>query len=98
MLTSNKPFYFVCVSSGKSHSGNQQDAFLLKAILAELQERQEDCVKLKEAVDRLEVCLRTQPIFIFNTFQLAFYLTTNLFVCFIRSSIECSKGISRCVT
>ncbi|XP_031622045.1 transmembrane and coiled-coil domains protein 2 [Contarinia nasturtii] len=42
--------------SGKSHSGtnNQQDAFLLKAILTELQERQDDCAKMKEAIERLE--------------------------------------------
>lgn len=43
-------------SSGKSHSGtNQPDPFLLKAILSELQERQEDCGKMKEAIERLEV-------------------------------------------
>lgn len=49
-------------SSGKSHSGttNQQDAFLLKAILTEMTERQEECAKMKEAIDRLEVCTAFQ--------------------------------------
>lgn len=45
-----------CDSSGKSQSGTNQQDFLLKAILTELQERQEDYAKLKEAIDRLEVC------------------------------------------
>ncbi|XP_055319717.1 transmembrane and coiled-coil domains protein 2 isoform X2 [Sitodiplosis mosellana] len=42
--------------SGKSHSGttNQQDAFLLKAILTEMTDRQEECAKMKEAIERLQ--------------------------------------------
>lgn len=43
-------------SSGKSQSGTNQQDFLLKAILTEMQERQEDYTKLKEAIERLEVC------------------------------------------
>lgn len=40
--------------SGKSQSGTNQQDFLLKAILTEMQERQEDYTKLKEAIERLE--------------------------------------------
>lgn len=41
--------------SGKSQpETNQQNAVFLKAIFAELQERREDCVKLKEKLERLE--------------------------------------------
>lgn len=43
-------------SSGKSHPGvNQQNALFLKAIFAELQERRDDCVKLKEKLERYDV-------------------------------------------
>ena len=42
--------------SGKSHPGtNQQNSVFLKAIFVELQERREDCIKLKERLERLEV-------------------------------------------
>lgn len=41
--------------SGKSQpETNQQTSVFLKAIFAELQERREDCVKLKEKLERLE--------------------------------------------
>lgn len=43
-------------SSGKSHpGGNQQHALFLKTIFAELQERREDCTKLKEKLERYDV-------------------------------------------
>lgn len=55
-------------SSGKSHSGttNQQDAFLLKAILTEMTDRQEECAKMKEAIERLEVCFHCQFSFCYT--------------------------------
>lgn len=41
--------------SGKSHpETNPQNSLFLKAIFAELQERREDCTKLKEKLERLE--------------------------------------------
>lgn len=46
--------HLVC-SSGKSQPGINQYSAILKAILAELQERREDCDKLREKLERLEV-------------------------------------------
>lgn len=90
-------------SSGKSHSGaNQQDVSLLKAILTELQERQEDCAKLKEAVERLEVCC---CYFLFvhsaNWNNIFPNLLKNKWIKwfgFYFHFSECSKRIPRCVT
>lgn len=44
-------------SSGKSQPGINQYSAILKAILAELQERREDCDKVRGKLERLEVCL-----------------------------------------
>lgn len=42
-------------SSGKSHSGhNRENELLLKAVCAALQERKEDCAKMKETLERLD--------------------------------------------
>lgn len=81
-------------SSGKSHSGtNQQNALLLKAIFGELQERRDDCGKMKEAIDRLEVC------FLFFQSNLnslpPLILDITFSVSFLRS--ERSKRFSGCV-
>lgn len=46
---------FVYRSSGKSQPGINQYSAILKAILAELQERREDCDKVREKLERLEV-------------------------------------------
>lgn len=87
--------------SGKSHSGtNQQDAFLLKAILTELQERHEDCVKLKEAVGRLEVGLPFLFLLVVLLFVFLLFSTYILliYLWFILNSfqLECSKRFPRC--
>lgn len=42
-------------SSGKSQSGASQYHIVLKTLLTELAERKDECEKLKERVDRLEV-------------------------------------------
>lgn len=42
-------------SSGKSQPAINQYSAILKAILAELQERREDCDKVREKLERLEV-------------------------------------------
>lgn len=42
-------------SSGKSHSGhNRENELLLKAVFTALQERKEDCAKMKETLERLD--------------------------------------------
>lgn len=41
--------------SGKSQPAISQYSVIIKAILADLQERREDCDKLREKIDRLEV-------------------------------------------
>lgn len=43
---------FFCNRSGKNHAPAEQ---YLKTIIAEIQERREDCDKLRERLERLEV-------------------------------------------
>lgn len=54
--TVNKTFeFFNYHRSGKSHpETNQKTAEFLETIFNELRERREDCVKLKEKIERLE--------------------------------------------
>ena len=53
--------YFVLIfSSGKSQPEVlTQYSVVLKAILSDLQERREDCDKLREKLERLEVIVNT---------------------------------------
>lgn len=50
-------FFLWCASSGKSNAAIHQYSGVLKTILTELKERREDCDKMREKVERLEVRL-----------------------------------------
>lgn len=53
-LSNERPFR----RSGKSNAELHRYSGVLKTILTELQERREDCDKMREKVERLEVCAR----------------------------------------
>lgn len=74
-------------SSGKSQPGINQYSAILKAILAELQERREDCDKVREKLERLEV---SQKILFIH--RAMFDKITQLRICYV---FRVSTKISR---